>query len=546
MKSGSTSNCNVKYILQISDDEDETHPNIDTPSLFRWRHQARMERMEEQRRDKEALEKKKKQHQKLYEETVEKLKTLNNDNPNASEVEATLKKLEKEKEVLKKQEEELQHKEKASNVTPWNVDTISQPGFTKTVVNKPAPRKKDELSEEEKEKKFKSFIKENESLLKKFGMLKKYDDSKRFLLDYPQLACEDTANYLVYWCINLEMEEKHNLMEHVAHQCICTQFILELSKALEVDPRSCISSFFTRIQMAGEEYKNEFEEELKSFKEKIVRRAQEKLDAAIKEIEETEKQNRLGPGGLDPVDVYESLPLELQKCFDERDIPLLKETIAKMKPEEATYHMKRCVDSGLWVPDANKKEGDEEDESEETYEAVDEESFLNSKHFDNIFSKGARINTSYDIFLKSSPQKDDSEKRHHTPIRQIQTAGEENKNEFEEELKSFKEKIVRRAQEKLDAAIKEIEETENQNRLGPGGLDPDEVYESLQPLQKCFDERDIPLLKETNAKIKPEEATYQMKRCVDSGQWVPDANKNEGDEEDGTLIYSENKKMTKN
>lgn len=38
-------------------------------------------------------------------------------------------------------------------------------------------------------------------------MLKKYDDSKRFLLDYPQLACEDTANYLVYWCINLEMEE---------------------------------------------------------------------------------------------------------------------------------------------------------------------------------------------------------------------------------------------------------------------------------------------------------------------------------------------------
>ena len=33
--------------LQISDDEDDTHPNIDTPSLFRWRHQARVERMGE-------------------------------------------------------------------------------------------------------------------------------------------------------------------------------------------------------------------------------------------------------------------------------------------------------------------------------------------------------------------------------------------------------------------------------------------------------------------------------------------------------------------
>lgn len=42
---------------QISDDEDETHPNIDTPSLFRWRHQARVERMEEQKKEKEEFDK---------------------------------------------------------------------------------------------------------------------------------------------------------------------------------------------------------------------------------------------------------------------------------------------------------------------------------------------------------------------------------------------------------------------------------------------------------------------------------------------------------
>lgn len=49
----------MSYDLQISDDEDDTHPNIDTPSLFRWRHQARVERMEEQKREKAELEKKK-------------------------------------------------------------------------------------------------------------------------------------------------------------------------------------------------------------------------------------------------------------------------------------------------------------------------------------------------------------------------------------------------------------------------------------------------------------------------------------------------------
>ena len=39
----------------MSDDEDETHPNIDTPSLFRWRHQARVEKMQELEKKKTEL-----------------------------------------------------------------------------------------------------------------------------------------------------------------------------------------------------------------------------------------------------------------------------------------------------------------------------------------------------------------------------------------------------------------------------------------------------------------------------------------------------------
>lgn len=92
-------------------------------------------------------------------------------------------------------------------LTPWNVDTISKPGFTKTVVNTNLPRKNEELTEEEKEERMKEFINQNEKLVKQFGMLRKYDDSKRFLQQHPQLVCEETANYLVIWCINLEMEE---------------------------------------------------------------------------------------------------------------------------------------------------------------------------------------------------------------------------------------------------------------------------------------------------------------------------------------------------
>lgn len=35
---------------------------------------------------------------------------------------------------------------------------------------------------------------------------------------------------------------------------------------------------------------------------------------------------------------------------------MLKEIIAKMPEDQARYHMKRCVDSGLWVADASANE----------------------------------------------------------------------------------------------------------------------------------------------------------------------------------------------
>lgn len=168
---------------------------------------------------------------------------------------------------------------------PWNVDTISKPGFAKTVINKKPARANDEkLSEEEREARMKKFIKDNTKDLKHFGMLRKYDDSRQFLKAHDHLVCEDTANYLVIWCINLEMESKHDLMEHVAHQTICMQYILELAKQLDYDPRACLDAFFSKIQIAEPEYKASFEDELRQFKARIKKRAAEKLEDAIKVV----------------------------------------------------------------------------------------------------------------------------------------------------------------------------------------------------------------------------------------------------------------------
>lgn len=337
--------------IEISDDEDETHPNIDTPSLFRWRHQARMERMEERKREKEEHMQKKNENIRKLNETKRKIAEASPGSPDLESLKKALAELEKEEKMLQKKEDELKKKEKQ---TPWNVDTISEPGFTKTVINTKLVRPKDEnLTEEEKEAKMKKFIKENEKYLKQFGMLRRYDDSQKFLAEHNQLACEDTASYLVMWCINLEMEGKHDLMAHVAHQTICMQYLLELSKQLDVDPRACIKSFFSKMQVAEKSYKDSFDDDLEQFKLRIKKRAEEKIAEALKEQEEEERQARLGPGGLDPVEVYEELPDELKKCFDAQDVPMLQATIAKMPEQEAIYYMKRCVDSGLWVPGKN-------------------------------------------------------------------------------------------------------------------------------------------------------------------------------------------------
>ena len=73
-----------------------------------------------------------------------------------------------------------------------------------------------------------------------------------------------------------------------------------------------------RIQKADPEYQKAFDDELKAFKERIRRRAKEKVDEQMAELraeEEAEREARLGPGGLDPMEVFESLPAVMNEKY---------------------------------------------------------------------------------------------------------------------------------------------------------------------------------------------------------------------------------------
>ena len=46
----------------------------------------------------------------------------------------------------------------------------------------------------------------------------------------------------------------------------------------------------------------------------------------------------------------------LKECFEKKNIAMLQDAVTKLPKEEAEYHIKRCIDSGLWVPGGAKEE----------------------------------------------------------------------------------------------------------------------------------------------------------------------------------------------
>jgi len=63
---------------------------------------------------------------------------------------------------------------------------------------------------------------------------------------------------------------------------------------------------------------------------------------------------------------------------------MLQDAVTKIPKEEAEYHIKRCIDSGLWVPGAGDK-GDDDTEDDATAGAEAEAAATDTAE-DNVYS----------------------------------------------------------------------------------------------------------------------------------------------------------------
>lgn len=428
--------------IELSDDEEDVHPNIDRESWFRMKHRSRVEREEHEAKDKKRITSemdKANQRIRMLERDLKKInqrKADDSDSDDDDDLDDT--------EAIKIETEELRSQNAQRQATldeyeknkKWNVDNMFEVKDERTMVNKDAAKvnytktghaqstvsgekakKEFEEARQKAQKKDKSatdsakttastsakktisgpakpppsmteaapkktstdptevdsdpdfvytyheFTEKYADLCEKFMFLSSFDQSKDFLLQHGTvLLQEHAANYLLLATLEDEMNGKHDEMRQRAKQSQIVTNIAELAQSWKTHPGNAIMPFFQRLEQR--EFLEGFLAGVKVFIEKIQKRAvikRKEIDAAREEenqgstvkkegvdLSEIPKEERLGPGGLDPLEVIESLPKSMQDAFESRDTDQLRNSLMEMDPKDAEYHMKRCIDSGLW------------------------------------------------------------------------------------------------------------------------------------------------------------------------------------------------------
>jgi len=429
--------------IELSDDEEDVHPNIDRESWFRMKHRSRVEREEHEEKDKKRINSemdKANQRIKMLERDLKKIDKMKQDDSDDEDDDDDL----DDAEAIKIEVEELKLQNKAriakldeyEKNKKWNVDNMFHVKEERTVVNKEAGKNnytdsgfaKSTVTGEEAKKQFEAadekergaekgakkvaaagndgkeakkpaaakkpiagpakpaaeqrnmpsakeiqkddtflytyheFTEKYADLMEQFMTLKTFNESKEFLLKHGDIMLQEhSCNYLLLASLEDEMNGYRDKMRQTAKQSQIITNIAELAKSWQTHPGNVIMPFFQRLEQR--QFLEGFLEGMEVFIEKIVSRAVTKkmeidrqrktgTDAEGVDLQDVPREERLGPGGLDPLEVIETLPIEMQQAFESRDVEELKAALMKLDPKDAEYHMKRCVDSGLWQAQA--------------------------------------------------------------------------------------------------------------------------------------------------------------------------------------------------
>lgn len=326
--------------IELSDDEDNFHPNIDNNLMIR------LQREKRQQREAEEEEKRKK----LQDE-------------GSSEAQDELVKMDQMKKL--------------------HVGNISQDKFNSKHEKSTASQSANPLQAKDQKVKvaaadensfvegYEEFVQNHRPTMIEYASIDEEDErSEQYILKHTELLSEHATGFYLLHCINLQTEGKTREMRKVARQYLLLTYVCDLAKSMPSrDARDAIKPLFKKMEL-NQEVADGFAEHLEKYVAHVKTRAEvKKKELAEAEAEEDEyiplkKGEQVGPGGLDPAEVFETLPKVLQEAFGERDIAALKGALQTLNHDDAQYHMKRCIDSGLWDPAGAGVGGGEADDDE--------------------------------------------------------------------------------------------------------------------------------------------------------------------------------------
>ena len=235
--------------LEISDDEKDAHPNIDSSLMIRIKREQRARR-----------------------EAEEQMKI------------AQLRKIGTPEAI--KQVEEIQRKSKL------HVDNICRVVDEKTIVKsssasseasgiKIPPIKPSsvesvpvEVSEEDE---FEEFVEKNEELMMQYASQTSFEDSEKFLLDHKAVLNDHACGWLLLHQLTLEMAGERQAMLNATRQYLMLRNILDLAAEAKrsEDARPMVPLFFKQLKGDANRAKV-LDEETKKFGAQIINRAIQK------------------------------------------------------------------------------------------------------------------------------------------------------------------------------------------------------------------------------------------------------------------------------
>merc|ERR1719375_79530 len=218
----------------------------------------------------------------------------------------------------------------------WNVDNLSHTATDRTILSGKGSSKEDLVggmmsgtksnkdgpvgpqSEKAAVNAYADFVDKHEQVLEDYLATQNLEDCKKKLHEHGgTLLHEHAQSYILLSCLEDEMNGFPDKMKLASRNSQVLSHVTDLAASLNRHPRDVVLPFFSRIE--DPRYRAGFEEAVRDFIVKIQKRAVDKrkeMDA--NEPVELSREERLGPGGLDPVEVFETLPESMQEAFEKK------------------------------------------------------------------------------------------------------------------------------------------------------------------------------------------------------------------------------------